>query len=141
MSLATAVIRLSTLAVSPRGRHMGVALSGGCSIIKNSSRPSFYQVHLAWLEELPTTEVYGVCPESFLHQQYFTPQKASAYRWCPVAAGVKGLNIIRGRCDLLTCQCSQKVDKCAVFREKKFFCRLVGKCCQFFLPKWQGIYF
>ena len=47
---------------------MGVVLSGCGSIITNSIHPSFSQANLAGLEGLPTSEVHGLCLESFLRQ-------------------------------------------------------------------------
>ena len=65
MSLEAAVIELAALAVRPAWMPHGVVLSGCRSIIKNSSRPSFSQANLAGLEGLPTSEVHGLCLESW----------------------------------------------------------------------------
>ena len=79
MALITSMIGLATLAVSP------VWMQHGCSFVRglennheNSSRPSFSQGILAGLEGLPTSEVRGLCVESFLRQHPFHRKRRRA---------------------------------------------------------------
>ena len=57
---------------------MGVVLSGRRSIITNSSRHRFSQANLSGLEGLPTSEVHGLCLESFLHQHLLHRERRRA---------------------------------------------------------------
>ena len=137
MSLATAVIGLATLAVRPawipHGRRFERVLKHHH---KQQPPQLFPQANLAGLEGLPTSEeVHGLCLESFLRQHLPHRERRHAVGSLLLLAAVRVLNKIRGRYDDKTCQYFQKLAKCAVFRDRKFFCRLFGKCCQIFLVK------
>ena len=69
MASTTAMIGLATLDSEPRVDATRVSFFCDCrKIMKSSSGPIFSQGILTGLEGLPTSEMHGLCLESFLRQ-------------------------------------------------------------------------
>ena len=68
MSLVAAMVGLATLAVRPAWMPHGRRFERVLKHHHKQQPPSFPQANLAGLEGLPTSEVHGLCLESFLRQ-------------------------------------------------------------------------